>query len=334
MKAGWKIAALAAGLALFGWYLAEADLGTVAREIAGMGWAAPLVLIPYFVVYISDCIGWRFTLPRAPRVRFWRLFRIRWAGESVNNLVPSGYVGGEAVKVCLLQRHGVGAQAGAVSAVVSKTAQSTAQFLFILLGAVLFYRLAGGQPGLRTGLLMIIGCGVGALGVLFWVQRVGLFGLFLRIVSLCRVRLEALEKRRGSIMEADRLIFGFYRENPRRFYASAAFYMGGWMLDSVEIFLVAWMLDMPITWAQAVAMEAFTGVAKALGMWVPGSIGVQESGILLLGRLAGLPDALSATYALIRRARELIFAGAGMLLLYAAQGSFGKVKAGMPSAAR
>ena len=86
----------------------------------------------------------------------------------------------------------------------------------------------------------------------------------------------------------------------------------------VEIYLVSHLLGMPISWSQAIVMEAFTGVAKALGMWLPGSLGVQESGIILLGRLAGLPPALAAAYAIIRPIRELIFVAIGMLLLYAA----------------
>jgi uncharacterized membrane protein YbhN (UPF0104 family) len=114
----------------------------------------------------------------------------------------------------------------------------------------------------------------------------------------------------------DQTIQHFYRGRPRRFYASAALYFGGWLLDAVEIYLVALWLGLPITWAQAIIVEAFTGIAKALGMWIPGSLGVQESGIVLVGRIAGLPDTLTASYPLLRRARELIFAAAGLGLLY------------------
>jgi hypothetical protein len=38
-----------------------------------------------------------------------------------------------------------------------------------------------------------------------------------------------------------------------------------------------------------------------------------------MGKLVGLPDAFVAAYALIRRARELVFAGVGMLLFYGGQ---------------
>ena len=96
------------------------------------------------------------------------------------------------------------------------------------------------------------------------------------------------------------------------FFGATFLYFCGWLLDTVEIYLVGYLLGVPITWPEAVVVEAFTGVAKALGMWLPGSLGVQESGIILVGKLIGLPETFVAAYALIRRARELIFAGAGM----------------------
>jgi glycosyltransferase 2 family protein len=317
VKTFWKILALLAGLALFGWYVSRADLRAVGEVLGRLSWLAPLVLLPYFIVYIVDCVGWRFCLPPRLNVPFLTLFRIRWAGESVNNVLPSAYIGGETVKVYLLRKHGVAGQAGASAAVVSKTAQSVAQLILILLAALAFLRLAGDQPGLVMGMSVVLASGALVLAGLFWMQRRGIFGLLLALASTLRLKLRALQNRRESILEIDRTITGFYRNHRPRFYASTIFYLGGWLLDTLEIYLVAHLLGMPITWTQALAVEAFTGVAKALGMWVPGSIGIQESGIVMLGRLAGLPDTLSVTYALLRRAREIIFAGIGWLFLYA-----------------
>ena len=57
MKKGWKIIAIAIGLALFGWYLAQADLRTVLNALATLGPWAPLILVPYFIVYCFDCLA-------------------------------------------------------------------------------------------------------------------------------------------------------------------------------------------------------------------------------------------------------------------------------------
>src|SRR5262249_22954191 len=122
-------------------------------------------------------------------------------------------------------------------------------------------------------------------------------------------------------------ITGFYRQHRRRFYAAIGVYFIGWLLDSVEIYVVSHLLGMPIGWTQALAVETFTSVVKLLGLGVPGSLGVQESGILMLGRLAGLPDTLSAAYPVLRRGRELIFALIGWLFLYTEHTGLGTIKA-------
>ena len=312
--------ALAAGLGLLGWYLSQLDWKAAGDAFRRLGWMAPLVLVPYFVVYMVDCLGWRLSFARNPPVPFWTLFRIRWSGEALNNVVPSAYIGGEALKVYLLRKRGVPASSGAASAVISKTAQTVGQLLFIVLASAIFLRLAGDQPGLRAGMSIVLAGGILAVAALFWAQRRGLLGMMMTLARVLHLKAGALESRRAKIEGIDRTILGFYRSHPRRFLASAGAYLCGWMLDTVEIMIVSRLLGMPVTWEQALCVEAFTGVAKALGMWSPGSVGVQESGIVLLGRMAGLPDALSFSYALIRRAREVAFVLGGWALLYIEEG--------------
>src|SRR5687767_4026928 len=103
MRTFWKLFFLCAGLALFAWYISRVGLEPVWRALLSLGPWAPLVLIPYFVVYNVDCLAWAQTLPHAARkIRFLTFLRIRWCGESLNNLVPSAHVGGETLKVLLL----------------------------------------------------------------------------------------------------------------------------------------------------------------------------------------------------------------------------------------
>ena len=314
MKLAWKLIALTLGLGLFAWYLAGIDLKAVWELLRRLGWYTPLVLVPYLLVYVVDCIGWRCCFPPGFKVRFAALFHIRWIGEAVNNILPSAYVGGEAVKVYLLKKRGVDTKIGTSSAVVSKTAQSAAQLIFILLGSLVFLNLGREQPGLRRGMLLVLIGGSVVLAGLFWLQNRGLFASLLKVVDALPFKLAALQKRRAHLLEVDDSVTDFYRHHRARFFASMGFYMCGWLMDTLEILLVSHLLGMPITWPQALAVEAFTSVAKILGMWVPGSLGVQESGIVMLGRFAGLPDNLSVAYALIRRARELFFALVGWLL--------------------
>ncbi len=317
MRTFWKLLFVAAGLTLFGWYLHNIGPEAVWAAIISLGVWAPFVLVPYLVVYVVDCLAWVQTLPNAGRhISFWTLLRIRWCGESLNNLIPSGHVGGEAVKVLLLRGYGISAADGATAAVVSKSAQTLAQLLFIILASLLFAFSDRADAALRAALLLLCTVGFLAVGGLFWVQTLGVFRMLISLADRLRIKSRRLEARRARLLEIDNMIIGFYRRDPRQFYRSTLFYFAGWALDAIEIYLVAHLLGIPVSWSQAIVVEAFTGIAKILGMWVPGSLGIQESGIILSGRIVGLPDTLCGAYAVIRRFRELIFAGIGMVLLY------------------
>jgi len=333
MKSVVRAILLIVGLALFGWFVLRAGPGEIWRTCANLGWLAPLTLIPYGVVYAVDTLGWRFAFAReaVSRVRFWSLYRVRWCGEAVNNVVPSAYVGGEAVKVYLLRKRGVAAGDATASVIVGRTVQTLTQVMFIALGSAAFLSIAEPASGVRQGMVVVLVGSVVAVGALFWLQSHGMFSILFAVLGRLKIHILPLESNRAGLHQVDRQVVGFYRHHRGRFFKSTCFYLGGWMLDTMDIFLVAWLIGMPISWPHALAIEAFIGVAKILGLFVPGAIGVQESGIALVCRLAGLPDALGLSYAIIRRGRELIYASFGWLLLYAEEatlkGLSGKIAA-------
>ena len=330
MKVAFKLLLFGVGLALFGWYVRRVGVAEIASALRQLGWAAPLVLVPYGVVYLVDCLGWRWTLPAQLPLGFWSLLRIRWAGEAVNNVVPSAYVGGEAVKVFLLGQRGVPGPVATSAAIVSKSAQTMAQIGFIALAALALLLIAPNQPGLKPALAVVLIGGSATVALLFWLQRRGVFRSFLGLADRFQLAQTWLRGRRTGWLETDRTIGTYYREHRGRFLASVASYLGGFLLDSVEIYLVAHLLGQPINPLQAIAVEAFTGVAKMMGMWIPGALGVQESGLLLAGRWAGLPEPFCLAYAVLRRGREAVFVGIGWLFLYASHVQIGSVLSRRP----
>ena len=247
-----------------------------------------------------------------PGVGFGTLARIRWAGESINTVLPSAYIGGEAAKVQLLHKRGVPRMHSASSVVAGKTAQVVAQVVFIAAGAVAGAANLPPESPARAGMLAITALATAIVALLFWLQQ---RGMFRTLTALLPVR--ALTNRAESLRQLDDRIFEFYRKDRRHFVLSTAAYFGGWMADTLEILLVSHLLGMPIDFSQALAVEAFISVAKALGIFVPGALGVQESGIVFLCYLFGLPPALGVSYAIIRRGREVVYAAIGGMFLYA-----------------
>jgi putative membrane protein len=309
---------LALGLAIFGWFLHRAGSEEILSAFVKLGWFAPLILVPYCIVYVIDTIGWRFAFGKGwgQRIAFLTLFRVRWAGEAINNVIPSAYVGGEALKVYLLKKRGIPASDATASVVIGKTAQTLSQVIFIGLGSLAFTQLADSRSGLGLGMIVVLLLGIAVVGALFGWQRQGLFAVLFKLARGLKLRMSALEINREKLLRIDHQISGFYRQDKKSFLLSASAYLLGWMADTFEIFLVAYLMGVPIGWTQALAVEAFVGVAKVMGLFVPGALGIQESGIVFLCRSAGLPEGFGVAYAIIRRGREVVYALVGWLLVY------------------
>ena len=319
MKLALKILVALLGLALFAWFVQKAGPGEIGRAFINLGWLAPVALLPFGLVYLLDTLGWRFAFGKegALGVGFGTLLRIRWAGESINTVLPSAYIGGEAAKVQLLHKRGVPRMKSASSVVAGKTAQVVAQVFFIAVGSIAGAANLPPESPAHSGMFIITALAAAIVALLFWLQRRGMFRTLAAVLPL-----RALTNRAERLRQLDERIFEFYRKDRPHFVLSTAAYFGGWMADTLEILLVSHLLGMPIDFSQALAVEAFISVAKALGIFVPGALGVQESGIVFLSYLFGLPPALGISYAIIRRGREVVYAAIGGVFLYAGGLSF------------
>ena len=90
------------------------------------------ILLPYALVYLFDTLGWRSaSVVRFQKRYLWKTVPDSVAGESLNNVVLSAYLGGEAVKVYLLHKLGLAIADGAESVIIGKTAQVLSEVIFI-----------------------------------------------------------------------------------------------------------------------------------------------------------------------------------------------------------
>jgi uncharacterized protein (TIRG00374 family) len=305
MRGALKVILALVGVAALAWFLLHADLREIWRTCLSLGWTAPVLFTPYLLVYLADTLGWWFCFRQPPP--YLTLMRIRWAGEAVNNVLPSAYLGGEALKIYSLGKRGIPAAQSAPAAVLSKTVQTLAQVMCIALGGLAFVSLGVAPPVFQKAMVGVFFAGIAVVGGLFWLQRHGVFGFFFGLFRRLRWRAEAWKHRESTWRQFDQDIREFYVSQRGRFLASCAAYLAGWLLDAAEIYLAAYLLAVPLSIAQAVAIETFVSVAKALSIFIPGALGVQESSVVFLCRMAGVPDSFGFTYAVLRRARELIF---------------------------
>ncbi len=304
---------LGIGVGLFVWLLLRSDLPAVLLLLRDFRWRFAIVLAFYVVIFGLDTWGWKFALRPAMRRIPWRLlFRARLAGEAINYVTPTAWIGGEPVKAVLLaERHGIPITEGMASVVVAKTTFALSMLLFILLG--LGVALAT-QP-LSASLLRWVWIVLPILGFLL-----GLFLLaqflqpFGRTASLLRRWRPSWFERVGAKLKAwDEAVVSFYRQSPHSVLWSLGFHFLGWIAGALEVCMILWLLGIPVSLPTAVSIEALWVLLKSGTFLIPASLGVSEGIGLLVCVGLGISSVAGLALGLIRRARELTWVGLGLI---------------------
>ncbi len=301
------------------WHIGPASILSTASHLGPV--AIGVILFPMILVYGLEAVGWRMTLgSHAQSVGFARLFAIRMAGETVNVTTPTAYVGGEPLKAYLLKPYGVPFVEGLASVVTAKTTMTIAQVLFILVGIGLSFWILG--PSEHYVMASLISVGLLTFGVIMFVavQRYGLAMGCLRLLQWCRIPATFLEKRQSTLEELDSTIRNFYTQQQHTFYLALLTFFVAWLLESLEVYAILYYLDAPVDILTSVSLAALTVFIKGSTFFIPGSLGAQEGGYVLLLLAFGYPDVTGITFALIRRVREIIWIVVGLICLMALKG--------------
>ncbi len=317
-RRGVQLLFAALGLGLLGVLVWTVGLTDVAAHMARLGWFAPIVLLPYAAIAVCDAKGWSRLIPRdsaARPVPLWYFSLSRLAGESINNLTPTASIGGEAFKVYLLRRRGIRPEVGMASVVAAKTALTVSQIIFILLGLPFFlFRLGWGLHSWWVmSLLMALACGF-VLSLIHW-QRRGLMEKLVRSLGRWFPRWSAPQRWEAGARRIDALLLQLYDSNPRAFLVSTLYHLLGWLLGAVEIWVIFALLGIPVGLIEALIIESMVQPLTAAALVIPGALGVRETAGVFLSRLLGIDIGAGLALMVLKRAREAVYNGIGLLFL-------------------
>jgi putative membrane protein len=289
-----------AGAALFIVLLVKHHVGEIALAIARAGWALVAILAVHAVQLVPETLAWFVLLPRDKRPR--ALYWISWIGESVNALLPLTQIGGDIVRARLAIKHGIPAPLAASTVLVDVTMSVVAQVVYSLIGLALLIVVTGSSsltvPALAGSLLLL----AGVAG--FWVvQRYGLFRLLAALIN----RLARSSSWHDLIEQGqafDEQVRSLYAQ-PRRLIANGCFTFACWLISAVEVWIALRALGIRAGYAEALILESVSRAVRSAMFLVPGALGLQEGGYVVVGRLLGIGGETAMALALIRRVREL-----------------------------
>ncbi|MFQ5897471.1 MAG: flippase-like domain-containing protein [Candidatus Methylomirabilia bacterium] len=303
---------LALGLAFLGYLVAQVGPGTVLASIQTLSWRLLVVLVfPFALVTTMDTLGWRFAF-RRDLTSFRTLLSVRLVGEAFNLTTPTASMGGEPVKAYLL-RPRVPLEEGLASVIVGKTTIALAQGLFLAVGLALAWFLLTLPSAFLNGMTGFLVIEILALGGFALIQLLGVLGRGLGFLTKLGVLWGA--GRTEKFHRLDRTLTLFYREHPRRLGLSLLFHFFGWLLGTLEVYLILYFLGIPVPLLTALVIEAFGAAIKVAAFMIPAGLGALEGGNMVVFTLLGLGAGVGLSYTLIRRLRELTWVSVGLILL-------------------
>jgi putative membrane protein len=306
---------LSAGVLLFAGVLISQGLTAVFATLAVAGWGLPLLALIHLVPLTLDAASIRVMFDKSKiRCTLRDAVLARWVGESANSFLPAGPIGGPVVMVRYFAQRGMPMQDVAAGVTVSTTMQTLAQMVFALIGITLIGSHGSQGHAVRTPVLMASGVLAFCLAGFYFMQRRGLFGKLMRGLS----KLAGKRDWSQVMSQADAIDSAVQAAYARsgRIAASFSLSLVGWLIGTLEVYVILLLLRATPTWTDALLLESLGQAVRAAGFAIPGSLGVQEGGYLLLAPLAGLRPEAALALSLAKRSREVLLGVPGLLYLH------------------
>ena len=259
-----------------------------------------------------------FAFPSRPTLA--GMLHLVWIRESVNCMLPVLRVGGEVVVVRLLRRGGLRPATATASLVVDTQLTLISQLLLTLIGiGVLFGRAQSGAWHLASDLASGVVALTPVLVLFALVQHANPFERLTRLLNRATsgkltaligqsahidLSIKLIWRRRGVVL---RYVF-FWQ--PLQCAASA-----------LELWLALHFLGAHVSLFDAIVLESLLQAINSAAFFVPGGLGVQEGGFVLIGGALGLDPATCLALAGARRIRDLVIYVPGLFAWQVAESS-------------
>ena len=307
------------GTGLAVWLLSRYGVVQILEVLARVGWLGMLAIIVFHLPQmLFSALGWQVIAGAdGLQSRTRTYLQLRWVREAVNNLLPLAQIGGEFVVARLLRRRGVPLATAIGSTIADLMLEMATQVLFTVVGVVLLARLVGhtGVVETLTNGLLFAALIVATVFAAMWLGLAAV--LEKAVVRLGRSLGWPATGQVGGLHEA---LLGCYR-SPGRIFAATVWHLLSWLLGGIEVCLVLHFFGHDIGIGPGLIIESLGQAAKAVGFAIPGAIGVQEGGYVVVCRLLGISPEIAIALSLVKRLREVVLGVPGLIVWHRSAGA-------------
>src|SRR5215467_1928210 len=284
-------------------------IDSIAHAIASVGWGILAVVMVRVVTVSVAGAGWQLLLPSHKHPGLAACVLIRFVREAANALLPLMQVGGDLIGARLLMFHGLAGPLAAASIIVDILVQAFTQFLFACLGVAVLVALGVGDSLAQTVASALVVAALLLAGFYLAQRRAGQ-----RILQWIMNGLAG--DRQWRVLGTIEAVYGglatIYADR-RRLVLSTFVHMIGWLIGVAEVLVVLTFMGNAVGLAEAIVIESLLHAVRGAAFAVPGALGAQEGGLVLLCAMFGIPPEQAIVLSLVKRAADLVLGVPGLL---------------------
>jgi len=303
-----------AGLLLLGLLVLKIGAGTVLAHIVSFGpWFLVIVGLGFLWLFLQACAWHLIQSTHFRTVPLGRLFRVKIISDSLNTILPSANVGGDAARPFLIRRLAPLKEA-IPGVLVDKTAEAFAAACFLVTGFLLSLLLLRLPAWMNAAAAIALGLTVAGIAVFVVLQLKGSLWILGRAAKVFPRLRGFIRRREDHLRDLDRNLRVVYVSLGPRTAAAAALHYASRLLGVVEVCVILRVLGAHASALQALFISTGVTIINTAFFVVPGQFGVMESAHVLVLQSLGFGAALGLSLGIIRRIRKLITTAVGLAL--------------------
>ncbi len=306
------------GVGLFAYFVYSVGFWVILSGIARIGLGGFLIIqFLYFLRIAVRAAAWKLCVSKPYQLDLRDTLPAVMMGEALSSLIPLGIlVSGTAKAVAVKKR--VPLVIGLSSVATENLFYSLITGLFICFGAFAFlhsFELAEGWIATIDFLIGII-IALIILGVLMVVRQWHLLSSLSNWLYNRHFGRRFLETGRAQVRQFEDLIYGFYREYPRRFFPIILLQIAYHIIGIAEVWFVLSRISavFPSIYTSFL-LESISRMITIVFKLIPFLIGVDEAGAQFVTDTLALGAGIGVTLAIIRKGRILFWTAVGLILI-------------------
>ncbi len=306
------------GTVLFGYFVYVVGVNEILLGITKIGFGGFAIILGLFLLKLATrAWAWTLSVYEPYTLGFSDALTAVILGEALSSIFPLGILMSGTAKAIAVRKR-VPLVVGFSSIATENLFYSLITGLFIVLGAFTFLR----RFALPETTVFLINVVIGfvlvsiSLGVLIVIKQWHFASGICQWLYNRGILTKLLEGGRVQVRLFENLIYGFYRQHPRRFFPLCLLQIAFHILGIFEVwFILSRISDLFPAFSTAFFLESMSRLVTVVFKLVPFLVGVDEASAEFIVETLGIGAGIGVTLAIIRKGRILFWAGVGMLLI-------------------